>query len=625
MRRNNKLILVVGVMWLTGTIYYMKSPTSEDQKEIRGWSDDDDAHVKSDSNRQPLHWNNADANANEKDNKIHFNSITFDNHNKNGAIMDKLMQNKNSNQEPLVNIFEFHATQAPETNLERSSLHDGVSWKNFDGESYIGPKRVKAGGDKYKRNKFNQEASDNIPMDRKVPDTRHARCEKQTWDISKLPQTSVIITYHNEARSTLLRTVVSVLNNSPAELIREIILVDDFSDDPSDGIEMEKIQKVHVLRNKKREGLMRSRVRGADFATAPVLTFLDSHVECNINWLEPLLERIADNSKAVVCPIIDVINMDNFQYIGASADLKGGFDWNLVFKWDYMTAEERKARRQNPVSPIATPMIAGGLFSMDKNYFNALGKYDLKMDVWGGENLEISFRVWQCGGRLEIIPCSRVGHVFRKQHPYTFPGGSGNVFTRNTRRAAEVWMDEYKEFYYSAVPSAKMVSFGNIDDRLEVRRKNHCKPFKWYLENVYPELRVPNKEAVAFGAIKQESSGSLCMDTLGSLEGGKIGTYECHDSGGNQEFSLNKKDQIMHLHLCFMAVDGLSQGSVIKLMKCNENSALQKFDNSNSEIRVKGLNLCLDSRNVEEKGITLAKCSNRLSQSWSFTMNNLQT
>lgn len=80
-------------------------------------------------------------------------------------------------------------------------------------------------------NSFNQYLSDLISVQRKLPDLRTNYCLNAEPNYSKsLPATSVIIIYHKEAWSTLLRSVHSVLDRSPEHLITEIILVDDFSD-----------------------------------------------------------------------------------------------------------------------------------------------------------------------------------------------------------------------------------------------------------------------------------------------------------------------------------------------------------------------------------------------------------
>ena len=74
------------------------------------------------------------------------------------------------------------------------------------------------------------------------------------------------------------------------------------------------MDKVKLLRMEKRSGLMRTRMAGVEAATAEVLTFLDSHIEATDGWLEPLMERIRLNEKAVACPVIEEVNDKTFQY-----------------------------------------------------------------------------------------------------------------------------------------------------------------------------------------------------------------------------------------------------------------------------------------------------------------------
>lgn len=328
--------------------------------------------------------------------------------------------------------------------------------------------------------------------------------EKGERSTSDLPVTSVIITFHNEARSTLLRTIVSVLRRSPPRLLKEIVLVDDYSDQPSIGRIMSRLRKVRLVRNDRREGLVRSRLKGAALATGAVLTFLDSHCECSVGWLQPLLRRVQQNPLVLAAPIIDILRLETFEYVPASSKLRGTFGWDLVFRWELIANEANSANSSSttsnhivtqpgsnsldPIAPISTPAIAGGLFSVWKRTFFALGQYDSQMDVWGGENIELSIRAWLCGARLEIIPCSRVGHVFRRQHPYVFPGGSAYVFARNSRRVAETWLDRFRPYFYAAKPGVQLVPTGDLETRLQLKKRLRCRSFAWFIQNVYPDL-----------------------------------------------------------------------------------------------------------------------------------------
>ncbi|KHJ92208.1 hypothetical protein OESDEN_07910 [Oesophagostomum dentatum] len=87
----------------------------------------------------------------------------------------------------------------------------------------------KQGEEDMKKWFMNVKASDMISLDRTLPDVRRKECLDIKYDLQNLPKASVIIIFTDEAWTPLMRTVHSVVNRSPPELLQEVILLDDNS------------------------------------------------------------------------------------------------------------------------------------------------------------------------------------------------------------------------------------------------------------------------------------------------------------------------------------------------------------------------------------------------------------
>merc|ERR1712194_387469 len=96
---------------------------------------------------------------------------------------------------------------------------------------------------------------------------------------------------------------------------------------------------------------------------------------------------------------------------------------------------------------------------------------------------------WRCGGSIIVVPCSRIGHLFRDPEYRPYDVDIPQV-VENYAKVARVWLEPpYLEAFYKVKPEARAMA---LDDPLKKARSNFkklkCKSMKWYVENVDIEL-----------------------------------------------------------------------------------------------------------------------------------------
>jgi polypeptide N-acetylgalactosaminyltransferase len=346
-------------------------------------------------------------------------------------------------------------------------------------------------------NGHNVLVSDMISLNRAIPDYRNDACKARQY-LRDLPKVSVIIPFYDEHISTLLRTIHSVINRTPKELLQEIILVNDDSHKHYEQLAYHITakkwsDKVLLLDMEEQSGPIWSRLAGARLARGDILLFMDCHVEAGYNYLPPLIEPIAKNYRVVTIPTLDAINKNNYEVTEVEA-ARTVFDWHFHAQRIPLT---RKDQEQKADEPYFTPIIYGTTYAISAKFFWEL-KPDSGLITHGADFLEMSFKINLCGGMTLEHPCSRVAHLYRR-FPHEKHNNDIDFKAMNNKRVAEIWLEEYKESLYSRHPERYKrveVREEDIAEQMALKESLQCLPMSYFFQKLAPDMldRYPLEE-----------------------------------------------------------------------------------------------------------------------------------
>lgn len=270
------------------------------------------------------------------------------------------------------------------------------------------------------REKFGYNAwlVEQLPPRLPVKRVRHKLCERSAESAESQSGVSIVVIFRNEQMAMLLRTLHSIVAATPAELLSELLVIDDHSDinywDQKYSREtFNAYLKSNVYRAARfihLEGAV-GVVRARRFAVTQIATetvvFVDAHVEVSAGWLPPLLEAIAGDNRTLATPLLDVLDPETIQYKRVVEPRRGLFDWTLRRREVPLWSEQRR----NLPRPYETPVMRAAVFAVNTKAFHTLSNFDPDVIAPAAAELELSLQFWCIGGRVLVVPCSRVAHL----------------------------------------------------------------------------------------------------------------------------------------------------------------------------------------------------------------------
>lgn len=333
-------------------------------------------------------------------------------------------------------------------------------------------------------------------------------------DLKWSPRTISVVLPCAEERDLAFKTVKSVFDETPTDILHEIVVVDDGSNPPLSethlNSDVQKKYKILIKRHDRTVGLIGAKKTGGDAATGDIIVFFDCHVAPQPRWHEDFMKLIAENYRRMVIPQITALDIDSWTQIGRGGGMsKCYLTWDGDFKW-------------GGTDDMYMGMLSGGLAGMSRQWWDESGGYDDKMLGWGGENIDQGVRMWVCGGEIVAAPNSQVAHMWRTGSAKTsarYKHVGDTIYNR--ARAINAWLeefsaklDDYPNFAHRKSSGGAnwfgdMSTFNNVKKRL-----NGCRPFAWYLKRfkvVYEDAGLIPPEIFM---IREEQSG-LCLRYMG--------------------------------------------------------------------------------------------------------------